>query len=123
MSELSLILEKLDHHKALLFELLQAIVELRSGVERAKIREEGVVYDISPSKDWNQTMAARLLGISVRQLRRYARHPPDADWPGWTDPILLKRWLNQRQARDAMNKAMARSLRYKEGFTEAFRRK
>ena len=78
---------------------------------------------MSKSKDWNQTLAAKLLGISTRQLRNYAMNPPDDQWPGWEDAILLKQWKNARDDRDKLNRALAKSLGYKEGFSEAFKRK
>lgn len=77
---------------------------------------------MSKSKDWNQSMAAKLLGISTRQLRNYAKNPPDEHWPGWEDAILLKQWKNARDDRDKLNRALAKSLGYKEGFSEAFKR-
>lgn len=99
--------------------------------EKGKRKSRSIEVEIRPkrkkttskSKDWNQTMAAKLLGISTRQLRNYAKNPPDGDWPGWEDPILLRQWKNKRDDRDKMNQALARSLGYKEGYSEAFRRK
>lgn len=75
------------------------------------------------SKDWNQRMAADLLGISTRQLRNYSKNPPDDKWPGWEDPLLLKQWINQREDRDKMHQALANSLGYKEGYSEAFKKR
>ena len=73
----------------------------------------------SKSRDWNQAMAAKLLGITTRQLRNYKRCPPDGDWPGWEEPIALQKWKNQRDDREAMHRAMACRLGYKEGFSES----
>ena len=73
----------------------------------------------SVPKDWNQELAARLIGVSTRQLRRYQENPPDADWPGWEDPIALGLWKNKRDDRRLMHQALARNLRYREGVTEA----
>lgn len=78
---------------------------------------------MSRSKDWNQQMAADLLGISTRQLRNYAKNPPDDEWPGWEDAILLKQWKNKRDDRDKMNQALAKSIGYKEGYSEAFKKR
>lgn len=77
----------------------------------------------SKSKDWNQRMAADLLGISTRQLRKYEKNPPDAEYPGWWDALAFKLWVNRRNDRDEMNRRLAASLGYKEGYSEAFKRK
>ena len=74
-------------------------------------------------KDWSQELAARLIGISTRQLRRYQANPPDADWPGWEDPVALGLWKNKRDDRRLMHQALANSLRYREGVTEAHLRR
>lgn len=74
-------------------------------------------YDKSGNKDWTQKDAAALLGISDRQLRSYKRNPPK-DWPGWEDPLLLKKWKMANDDRSLMAQAMKKSIRYKEGITE-----
>ena len=74
-------------------------------------------------KDWNQELAAQLIGVSTRQLRRYQTNPPDADWPGWEDPVALGLWKNKRDDRRLMHQALANSLRYREGVTEAHLRR
>ena len=74
----------------------------------------------SVPKDWNQELAAQMIGVSTRQLRRYQENPPDADWPGWEDPVALGLWKNKRDDRRLMHQALARSLRYHEGVTEAY---
>ena len=79
-------------------------------------------YDKSPSKDWTQKDAAKLLGISTRQLRTYKKNPPK-DWPGWEDPLLLKKWKITQDDRSLMSQAMKNSLSYKEGITERHIRK
>ena len=73
----------------------------------------------SVPKDWNQELAAQMIGVSTRQLRRYQENPPDADWPGWEDPVALGLWKNKRDDRRLMHQALANSLRYREGVTEA----
>ena len=73
----------------------------------------------SVSKDWNQELAAQMIGVSTRQLRRYQENPPDADWPGWEDPVALGLWKNRRDDRRLMHQALALSLQYREGVTEA----
>ena len=74
-------------------------------------------------KDWSQELAAQLIGVSTRQLRRYQANPPDIDWPGWEDPVALGRWKNKRDDRRLMHQALANSLRYREGVTEAHLRR
>ena len=73
----------------------------------------------SVPKDWNQELAAQMIGVSTRQLRRYQENPPDADWPGWEDPVALGLWKNRRDDRRLMHQALALSLQYREGVTEA----
>ena len=73
----------------------------------------------SVPKDWNQELAAQMIGVSTRQLRRYQENPPDAEWPGWEDPVALGLWKNKRDDRRLMHQALARSLQYREGVTEA----
>ena len=73
----------------------------------------------SVPKDWSQELAAQMIGVSTRQLRRYQANPPDADWPGWEDPVALGLWKNKRDDRRLMHQALANSLRYREGVTEA----
>jgi hypothetical protein len=74
-------------------------------------------YDKSHSEEWTQNDAAELLGISTRQLRRYKTNPPK-DWPGWEDPILLKKWKIKRDDRNEMAHALKMSVPYREGITE-----
>ena len=74
-------------------------------------------YDKSNSEEWTQSDAAILLGISTRQLRRYKMNPP-RDWPGWEDPILLKKWKINHDERNEMAHALKRSIPYREGITE-----
>jgi hypothetical protein len=74
-------------------------------------------YDKSHSEEWTQNDAAELLGISTRQLRRYKTKPP-RDWPGWEDPILLKKWKIKRDDRNEMAHALKRAVPYREGITE-----
>ena len=73
----------------------------------------------SVPNDWNQELAAQMIGVSTRQLRRYQENPPDADWPGWEDPVALGLWKNRRDDRRLMHQALALSLQYREGVTEA----
>lgn len=73
----------------------------------------------SAPKDWNQELAAQMIGVSTRQLRRYQENPPDAEWPGWEDPVALGLWKNKRDDRRLMHQALARNLQYREGVTEA----
>ena len=74
-------------------------------------------YDKSTTEEWTQADAAKLLGISTRQLRRYKTNPPK-DWPGWENPLTLKKWKINHDDRDAMAFALKKSLSYKEGITE-----
>ena len=74
-------------------------------------------YDKSHSEEWTQNDAAELLGISTRQLRRYKTKPP-RDWPGWENPILLKKWKINRDDRNEMAHALKMSVPYREGITE-----
>ena len=74
-------------------------------------------YDKSTTEEWTQADAAKLLGISTRQLRRYKTNPPK-DWPGWENPLALKKWKINYDDRDAMAFALKKSLSYKEGITE-----
>ena len=73
----------------------------------------------SVPKDWNQELAAQMIGVSTRQLRRYQENPPDADWPGGEEPVALGLWKNKRDDRRLMHQALAFSLQYRAGVTEA----
>jgi hypothetical protein len=55
-------------------------------------------------------------------LRTYKKNPPK-DWPGWEDPLLLKKWKITQDDRSLMSQAMKNSLSYKEGITERHIRK
>ena len=72
-------------------------------------------YHKSKVKDWNQEAAAALLGISTRQLRNYAKNPPDGEWPGWEDPVALRIWHNNRIGATRMAKAIKHHLPLREG--------
>lgn len=84
------------------------IDELRSEIPRK-----------SMPKGWSQELAAQLIGVSPRQLRRYQANPPDADWPGWDDPVALGIWKNKRDDRRRILQALAHRMSYREGITEA----
>lgn len=79
-------------------------------------------YDKSSTKNWTQKDAAALIGISPRQIRSYKTNPPK-DWPGWEDPIRLKKWKIKQDDDWNMSQAMKKSLSYKEGITERHMRK
>lgn len=79
-------------------------------------------YDRSSTKNWTQKDAAALIGISPRQIRSYKTNPPK-DWPGWEDPIRLKKWKIKQDDDWNMSQAMKKSLSYKEGITERQMRK
>ena len=69
----------------------------------------------SRTPGWTQKDAAAMIGISTRQLRSYARKPPDQDWPGWRDPVKLKTWLNGREGAARMSRAIKNHLPLREG--------
>ena len=85
-------------------------------VLRGEIRRLGPSGGVT--KHWTQAEAAAVLGVSVRQLRRYKRNPPDAAWPGWEDPLALALWRNRRDELRRMHQALTKSLSYREGVTE-----
>ena len=83
--------------------------------ENAKRKKQ--MHEKSHLKEWTQNDAAKMLGITTRQLRRYKKAPP-SNWPGWEDPITLKKWLINQNDKSAMAIALKNSLPYKEGITE-----
>ena len=84
---------------------------------KEKTKRKKQLHEKSPLKEWTQNDAAKMLGITTRQLRRYKKSPPN-NWPGWEDPITLKKWLINQNDKSAMAIALKNSLPYKEGITE-----
>ena len=88
----------------------------RSYATRKNPRTGGLrTYDRSTIPCWSQKDAARLLGITPRQLRSYKSRPPDSDWPGWKDPVKLKTWANARNGGARMAQAIKHHLPLREG--------
>lgn len=75
-------------------------------------------------KDWRQEDAARLAHVSVRELRRWDKgENTPADYPGWRNAVLFKAWINAREGKSRLNRALKNHVSYQEGVTEKYRGK
>lgn len=96
----------------------------RTPKKSAKVKEQPLSKGAKRDKNWRQADAAKLAHISVRELRRWDRgENTPAGYPGWRDSVTFKAWLNAREGKSRLNRALKNHASYQEGVTEKYQAK